>query len=254
MPAPSDMKGKAALVTGAAAGLGRASALLLGRAGADVCIVDINAAGLEQTAQQLRELGVKALVHAADLSAPESCKAAVVATIETFGRLDALCNVAAVFIPCHSHEMTAADFQKTLAVNLGAPFFMIQAAIAHLLKTHGAVVNVTSCAAFVGQAYLAAYSATKAGLNHMTKSLAMEYMHQPIRFNAVAPGGMPTALAANMRSLPSDADISLVKRFSPLRGLVEIDDVAAMVAFLASDAARGYHGACISIDNGITAG
>lgn len=254
MLVPSDMKGKAALVTGAAAGLGRASALVLGRAGADVCIVDLNAAGLEQTAQQLRELGVKAHVFAVDLAVPENCQAAVTAAVEAFGRLDALCNVAGVFIPCPSHEMAAGDFQKTLAINLGAPFYLIQAAIPHLLKTHGAVVNVTSCAAFVGQAYLAAYSATKAGLNHMTKSLAMEYMHQPIRFNAVAPGGMPTALASNMRSLPKDVDVSLVKRFSPLRGLVEIDDVATMVAFLASDAARGYHGAVISIDNGITAG
>jgi len=254
MQTPTDMQGKTALVTGAAAGLGRASALLLARAGADVCVVDINAAGLEQTAQQLREFGVKSHVCAVDLALRENCVGAVSAAIEAFGRLDALCNVAGVFVPCHAHEMSAGDFEKTLAINLSAPFYLIQAAIPHLLKTHGAVVNVTSCAAFVGQAYLAAYSATKAGLMHMTKSLAMEYMHQPIRFNAVAPGGMATALASNMRSLPSDADISLVKRFSPLRGLVEIDDVAAMVAFLASDAARGYHGACISIDNGIVCG
>jgi len=254
MQAPGDMKGKAALVTGAAAGLGRASALLLARAGADICVVDVNAAGLEETAKQLRELGVRAHVCAVDLAVRENCVAVVGAAVAAFGRLDALCNVAGVFVPCHAHEMSATNFEKTLAINLSAPFYLIQAAIPHLLKTHGAVVNVTSCAALVGQAYLAAYSATKAGLTHMTKSLAMEYMHQPIRFNAVAPGGMPTALASNMRSLPGDADVSLVKRFSPLRGLVEIDDVAAMVAFLASDAARGYHGACISIDNGITAG
>src|SRR3546814_6284753 len=81
----------------------------------------------------------------------------------------------------------------------------------------------------------------------------MEYMHQPIRFNAVAPGGMRTMLAAGMLKL-TDADPALVKRYSPLRGLVEIDDVAEMVAFLASDAARGYHGAIINLDNGITAG
>jgi NAD(P)-dependent dehydrogenase (short-subunit alcohol dehydrogenase family) len=254
MQTASDMTGKAALVTGAAAGLGRASALMLGRAGADVCVVDINAAGLEETATQLRALGVKAHVCAVDLAVRANCQAAVAAAVQAFGRLDALCNVAGVFVPCHTHEMAAADFEKTLAINLGAPFHLIQAAIPHLLKTQGAVVNVTSCAAFVGQAYLAAYCATKAGLNHMTKALAMEYMHKSIRFNAVAPGGMPTALASNMRSLPADADVSLVKRFSPLRGLVEIDDVASMVAFLASDAARGYHGACISIDNGITAG
>jgi len=114
-------------------------------------------------------------------------------------------------------------------------------------------VNVTSCAAFIGQAYTAAYCATKAGLTHMTKALAMEYTHRPIRFNAVAPGGMMTALASGMRNL-QDADFNLVKRYSPLRGLVEIEDVAELVAFLATDAARGYHGACISLDNGVTAG
>ena len=87
----------------------------------------------------------------------------------------------------------------------------------------------------------------------MTKSLAMEYMHQPIRFNAVAPGGMMTTLAMGLTRL-KDPDPSLLGRISPLRGVVEIDDVADMVAFLATDAARGYHGACINIDNGVTAG
>lgn len=248
------MKGKAALVTGAAAGLGRATALKLAGAGADVCIVDINAAGLEETANQVRVLGAKAHVCPGDLAQRENCAAAVNAAVAAFGRLDALCNVAGVFIPCHAHEMAAVDVEKTLAINLSAPFYLIQTAIPHLLATNGAVVNVTSCAAFMGQAYLAVYSATKAGLTHMTKSLAMEYMHKPIRFNAVAPGGMATALAANMRSLAADADVSLLKRITPLRGLVEIDDVADIIAFLASDAARGYHGACIQLDNGITAG
>ncbi len=149
--------------------------------------------------------------------------------------------------------MSAADWDRTLAVNLSAPFHLIQAAIPHLLETHGAVVNVTSCAAFIGQAYTAAYCATKAGLTHMTRALAMEYMNRPIRFNAVAPGGMMTALAAGLRDL-QNPDPELLKRYSPLRGVVEIDDVAEMVVFLASDASRGYHGACINIDNGVTAG
>jgi NAD(P)-dependent dehydrogenase (short-subunit alcohol dehydrogenase family) len=254
MLAPGDMKGRAALVTGAAAGLGRATALALGRAGADVAVLDINEQGLEQTATELRALGVRAQVIATDLAQRNNCIDAVAKTVATFRRLDALCNVAGVFIPSRTTDMSADTWDKTIAINLSAPFNLIQAAIPHLLQANGAVVNVTSCASFIGQAYLAAYCATKAGLTHMTRALAMEYMNQPIRFNAVAPGGMATALAANMRSLPSDIDVSLLKRFSPLRGLVEIDDVAAMVAFLASDAARGYHGACISVDNGITAG
>lgn len=253
MPAPSDMKGKAALVTGAAAGLGKATALRLARAGANLCLVDINNDALEATASEARALGVQAITQAIDLAVVENCRNAVATTAATFNRLDALCNIAAFFMPAHTDQMSTADWDRTMAVNLSAPFHLIQAAIPHLLETQGAVVNVTSCAAFIGQAYHAAYSATKAGLTHMTKSLAMEYMHKNIRFNAVAPGGMMTALAASFRNL-QNPDPTLIKRFSPIRGMVEIDDVAEMVAFLASDAARGYHGACINIDNGITAG
>jgi NAD(P)-dependent dehydrogenase (short-subunit alcohol dehydrogenase family) len=140
-----------------------------------------------------------------------------------------------------------------LAVNLKAPFYLMQAAIPHLLETDGAVVNVTSTASFIGEAYAAAYCATKAGLTHMTKALAMEYVHKPIRFNAVAPGGMMTNIGANFK-IPEGADIALIQRYSGLRGLVEVEDVADTVAFLASPAARGYHGACLTIDRGITAG
>ena len=252
MLGPSDMKGRVALITGAATGLGRATALSLARAGANVCLVDINASDLESTANDARGFDVRALVHVADISMQGACREAVAAALTTFGRLDALCNVAGVFLPNHAHEMPQADFARTLAVNLAGPFYLIQAAIPHLLETRGAVVNVTSCAAHKAQAYSAAYCATKAGLSHMTKALAIEYSKQSIRFNAVAPGGMMTALAQNVRNI-RDPDVDLMKRISPVRGMVEIDEVAAMVAFLASDAAHGYHGACINVDNGITA-
>jgi NAD(P)-dependent dehydrogenase (short-subunit alcohol dehydrogenase family) len=247
------MKGRAALVTGAASGLGRATALALARAGADVCIVDVNAQGLEETAGQVRDLGVRAHVHATDLAVGANCPKAVAAAVEAFGRLDALCNVAGVIFLANTADMPTAQWEKTLAVNLAAPFLLIQAAIPHLLETEGAVVNVSSTAAFIGEAYAAAYCATKAGLNQMTKALAMEFMHKPIRFNAVAPGGMMTNIAVNM-TMPEGADYALIQRFSGLRGLVEVDDVAEMAAFLASPAASGYHGACITIDKGITAG
>lgn len=247
------MKGKAALVTGAASGLGRATAIKLAQAGADLCIVDVNSVGLEQTAEQLRATGARVITYVADLSERDNCSQAVARTVAEFNRFDALCNVAGIIVMCNAHEMSTIDFQKTLAVNLSAPFYLIQAAIPHLLQVDGAVVNVTSSAAFVGEAYAVAYCATKAGLNHMTKALAMEYMHKPIRFNAVAPGGMLTNIAQNIR-MPQDVDYALVKRYSGLRGLVEVDDVADMIAFLASDASRGYHGSIVSIDRGITSG
>ncbi len=249
----TDMKGKVALVTGAASGLGRATALKLAQAGADLCIVDVNATGLEETTTQLQQYGVDVLQHATNLSERGNCFNAVAATVERFGRLDALCNVAGVLLLSNAHEMSASDFELTMAVNFNAPFFLIQAAIPHLLETDGAVVNVTSSGALIGEAYCGVYTAAKAALTHLTKSLAMEYIHKPIRINAVAPGGMATNIANNFR-MPEGFNPELFKRFTPLRGVVEVDDVADLIAFLASDAARGYHGACISLDKGITAG
>lgn len=254
MRTAGDMTGKAALVTGAAAGIGWGVAAKLAQAGADVCLVDLDAAALAERADQVRALGVRACVQALDIAEPDACAAAVEAAASAFGRLDALCNVANAFFPARSEQMARGDWDRTVATNLSAPFHLIQAAIPHLLKAEGAVVNVTSCAAFMAPAYTAAYAATKAGLTHMTRALAMEYRDQPVRINAVAPGGMYAVSTGAAKHIPSDLDVELARRFTPTRGYVEIDQVAEAVAFLASDAARGYHGACIQIDNGISLG
>lgn len=250
MARPSNMSGKVALVTGAAGGLGRATALALADAGAVVCIVDMNADGLAETAGMI---STNAHVHATDLSQPENCKQAVRAAVEACGRLDALCNVAGVLKLANSHEMALADWNLVLAVNLTAPFLLSQAAIPHLLEANGAIVNVSSLAAHIGEAYAAAYCASKGGLSQMTKAMAMEYMHKPIRINAISPGGMHTPIGASFVP-PDGADMSLLARFRPLRGLVEVEDMANMIAYLASDASSGFHGADIQMDKGITAG
>jgi NAD(P)-dependent dehydrogenase (short-subunit alcohol dehydrogenase family) len=249
-----DMKGKAALVTGAASGLGRATGIKLAQAGASVCLVDVNQQGLEET---LGLIGGQGMAFAADLSKPEACRDAVDAAVTTFGRLDALCNIAGIIKFANSHEMSQDLYLLTIAINLNAPFFLSQAAIPHLLKSDneggGAIVNCASSAALIGEAYAAAYCASKAGVVNMTKAMAMEYVKQPIRINAVAPGGMMTNIANGM-TMPDGVDFTLIQRFSGLRGLVEVDDVANMIAMLASPAGRGFHGACVSIDAGITAG
>ena len=249
----SDMTGKVALVTGSGGGLGAATALALALAGADVVLVDVKADGLSETAAQVKALGRKALIHVADLSLAENCHGAVEAAVTAYGRLDALCNVAGVLKLANSHDMPIADWNLIMAVNLTAPFLLSQAAIPHLLKTGGAIVNVTSIAVHIGEAYAAAYCASKAGLAQLTKAMAMEYLKTPLRINALSPGGMATPIAANFVP-PEGADIELLGRYRPLRGLVAVEDVASMIAYLASDAASGFHGAVIQMDKGITAG
>ncbi len=253
MISPSDMSGKVALVTGAGGGIGQGTAIALARAGADVSLVDVKANGLAETARQIEALGCIAHVQEFDLAKHENCRAAIDAAVDQFGRLDALCNVAGILKIAHSHEMPAADWNLMLAVNLSAPFFLCQAAIPHLLKVDGAIVNVSSLAAHMGEAYSAAYCATKAGLSQMTKALAMEYMHSGLRVNAISPGGLATPIGASFIP-PEGADMSLLGRYRPLRGLIEVADMANMIAYLASPAAIGFHGADINMDRGITAG
>lgn len=248
-----DMRGKVALVTGAASGLGRATALKLASAGARLCLVDRDAKGIEQTQALLAEGSPETLAHVADLSEPAACRAAVAAAVEKFGRLDGLCNIAGLIYLANSHEMPDELWHRTMAVNLTAPFMLSQAAIPHLLEARGAIVNVASSAAFIGEAYAAAYCATKAGLVNLTKAMAMEYVRQPIRINAVAPGGMVTNIAKDFRP-PEGCDYELLKRYTGYRGTVEVEDVADMIALLVSEAGRGYHGTCVTIDAGITAG
>jgi NAD(P)-dependent dehydrogenase (short-subunit alcohol dehydrogenase family) len=251
MARASDMTGKAALVTGAASGLGRAVAVALAAAGADVFLVDLNAEGLAETAALL---ATRTHIHATDLSHSDNCTAAVDAAITAFGRLDALCNVAGILTLAHAHEMPVADWNRIIAVNLSAPFHLCQAAIPHLIASgDGAIVNVSSLAAHIGEAYAAAYCASKAGLSQLTKALAVEYMNAPLRINAISPGGMATAMGASFVP-PEGADMALLARLRPPRGLIELADMADMIAYLASPASAGFHGADLQMDKGITAG
>lgn len=244
---------KAALVTGAASGLGRATALKLADIGSDLWLVDVNEAGLAETAELLAPSGRIVGTETADLSDPAACHAVVAHAVQKFGRLDALCNVAGLIYLANTPDMPLDRFQRTIDVNLSAPFLLSQAAIPHLLETNGAIVNVASSASYIGEAYAAAYCASKWGIVGMTKAMAMEFQKKPIRINAVAPGGMMTNIAVNFTP-PENCDFELLKRFSGMRGTVDVEDVADMIALLASDAGRGFHGACLSIDAGITAG
>lgn len=248
-----DFTGKAALVTGAGGGLGRAIAVGLAKGGASVAVVDLNEGGLRETATMVEAAGGRAYVHPADISQKPNCEAAIAAAVQAFGRLDTLVNNAGIISFNPLENIAEADWRKIFAVNVDGPFFLIQAAMPHLLEAQGSVVNICSTAAFIGEAYLIPYCATKSALLSMTKSLAMELMHKPVRVNAVAPGGIVTPMAANS-NIAFEPDMSLMQRYMPLRGSSQPEDIAEVALFLASDHARSVHGACYVVDKGAIAG
>jgi NAD(P)-dependent dehydrogenase (short-subunit alcohol dehydrogenase family) len=139
------------------------------------------------------------------------------------------------------------------AVNVDAYFFLAQAAIPHLLAANGVIVNTASNAGLMGQAYAVVYTMTKGAVVQLTKSLAMEYMKEPLRVVAIAPGGTDTSLVRGYQ-MPDDVDWGLVGRYTSPRGFAKPEDIAALFAFLASDESRNIHGAIVSSDHGLTAG
>jgi NAD(P)-dependent dehydrogenase (short-subunit alcohol dehydrogenase family) len=245
-----EFQDKSVLVTGAASGLGRATALAFAREGAALCLVDLNETGLKATCDEIAAQGGRSVVFATDISEPANCARSVAAAMEAFGRLDALCNVAGIVEFAHLKDVTPERWNRMLAVNLTAPFFLIQAAMPHLLESHGAVVNVASAAAFRGQPYMTPYNASKAALVSMTKSLATEFVKQPVRINAIAPGSMMTGMV-NTR-IPLDLDPELMGKIGAIRPPAQPEDMTDLILYLASDRARAVHGATFSIDCGMT--
>lgn len=249
----TEFSGKTVLVTGAASGLGRAASVRFAAEGANLCAVDVDTEGLAETERRIVEGGGTCVSHCTDLGTPSNCAGAVKAAIDAFGRLDVLCNVAGILRFHALAEVSESDWTKLFAVNVTAPFFMIQAAMPHLVKSGGNVVNVVSTAAFLGQAYTAPYAATKAALLSLTRSLAMEFIKSPVRINAIAPGGMMTGMIDGL-AFPEGADRALIDRYCGFRPPNAPEDIVEPLLFLASDRARAVHGACYTADNGITAG
>ena len=248
-----EFEGKVVLVTGAVSGLGRAASIRFAAEGARVCLVDLNHDGLIETTRRIAEAGGESVVYAGDLGDAAHCAKAVATAIEAFGRMDVLCNVAGILRFHALADVTADVWARLFSANVTAPFFMIQAAMPHLIETKGNIVNVVSTAAFLGQAYTAPYAATKAALLSLTKSLAMEFMHSPVRINALAPGGMMTEMVQTLE-FPKDADQSLIARYIGIRPPSQPEDIVEPLLFLASNRARAVHGACYTADSGITTG
>jgi NAD(P)-dependent dehydrogenase (short-subunit alcohol dehydrogenase family) len=255
MPAaapPFDVAGKVALVTGAARGIGRACALALAEAGADVALGLRDAASGAPLAAAIRALGRRVLSLQMDVTRRDQIAGAVADAERAFGRIDILVNNAGIGPPAPAEEVTEEAFDRTLAVNLKGTFFVSQAVGRVMIERGGGrIINLSSQAGFVALPTESVYCMTKAAIAHLTKCLAVEWAPHGINVNAVAPTFIRTPGTAKW--LEDEAfHADLLSRI-PVGRVGEPVDVAGAVVFLASPAAAMITGATLMIDGGWTA-
>ncbi len=255
-----DFTGKSAIVTGGAMGIGLAIALRLAEAGASVMIADIDLEAASQTVEQIRGNGGRAQAIRADVASVDDVGKMAQATMEAFGSIDILVNNAGIFpIVPNMMDISGELWDKVLGINLKGAFLCSQAVAREMIKAGrgGKIVNIASKAAFHPRIGMAPYSASKAGVVMLTKSLALELAPDNILVNAVAPGGVITpGTSVHIAAAPtgdkpaSGAPSGGAMLQIPLRRLGEPDDIAKVVLFLASAASDYMTGSLVLVDGG----
>jgi NAD(P)-dependent dehydrogenase (short-subunit alcohol dehydrogenase family) len=245
------LSGKVAVVTGAASGIGQATALRLASEGASVACLDLAGDAAGKTAADIEEAGGSARAYRVDIADEASVAGTVSAVLADLGRLDVLCNIAGIGNFAHSHEVPIAEWDRILGVNLTGTFLMCRAALPALLESRGTIINTASTAGLIGQPYSAAYCASKGGVIMLTKALAYEYIERGVRVNAVAPGGVETPLMSSF-GFPEGSSKKLFYKIQTPMGFCRPEEVAGVFAFLASDESRYMTGSIVTIDGGMT--
>lgn len=249
LPGPR-LTGRSALVTGAASGIGAATALRLAAEGATVLAVDLDAEGLKTTVDALPARATGSITaHVADVSSESAVAAAVALAVETGGGLDVVANIAGILRAAHSTEHSLELWDQVIRVNLTSTFLVCRAALPHLLDGGGVIVNSASTSAEFGHPWMAAYAASKGGVAALTHTLAVEYSKRGVRVNAIAPGSVRTGMTKGL-DLPADADFDLIPRIMSPIGPGDPASVASVVAMLASDDGAHISGEIIRIDGG----
>ncbi|SFT37666.1 NAD(P)-dependent dehydrogenase, short-chain alcohol dehydrogenase family [Actinopolyspora lacussalsi subsp. righensis] len=248
------LEGRCVVVTGAGSGIGRAAALRFASEGARVLIADLDVEGASTTEQLIREQEGTATTVIGDLGERTVVDEIVSTAVERFGGPDVLVNNAGIMDSFAAvADLTDAEWERVLRVNLSAPFLLTRAALPHMLaKGSGVVVNTASEASLRGSAAGAAYTSAKHGVVGLTKSLAVMYRDSGIRANAIAPGGTATGITVDAD--PEALGPNVLGSYGKNIGRVaDADEQASAIVFLASDAASNVSGVVLPVDNGWSA-
>jgi NAD(P)-dependent dehydrogenase (short-subunit alcohol dehydrogenase family) len=256
---PGSFDGKVVLVTGAAMGLGAAFATAFAAEGAPVGLLDVDEEALDGTVASITEAGGKAIPIVGDVGKAEAAERAVRTVVSEFGALDVLVNNAGVVRYGELPRFDEDDWDFVLDINLKGMYQTARFAIPELRKRgRGAIVNVASVQAYWSHQGAVAYSASKGGVVAFTRALALDHAHEGIRVNAVAPGSVLTPMLrdAAVRSNPDNPDAALAEfaQTHPIGRLIQPEDVANVVLFLAGDKASVVTGITVPVDGGLMAG
>ena len=241
-------EGKTALVTGAGGGIGGATARRLAAEGAAVWCTDVDEKGLKKTLQAIAEAGGSADIDRCDVSDAADVERCVASCVQKHGGLDVLCHLAGILLFDHAADMPLERWQKIMDVNLTGTFLVCRTALPHLEKSGGCIVNAASSSSLSGLAYGTAYSASKGGVLAYTRSIAAEYIKRGVRANCVCPAGIRTEMTK--QPLPEGGDMTLLGRHESLAGWGQPEDVAAVIATLASEDAARVNGMDVRVDGG----
>jgi NAD(P)-dependent dehydrogenase (short-subunit alcohol dehydrogenase family) len=250
------LKGKIAAITGAATGLGEATALLFAEEGAHVVVADFDDAGGERTVSEIRKKGAEALFVHADISKESDARGIAEEAVRVFGGIDVLVNNAAVFV-LKGFDATVAEWQRSLGINVIGTA-LVTKYVAEVMKKNGrgAIVNLSSVSAWIAQSNMFAYSSTKAAILQMTRNMAMDLAPYGIRVNAVCPGTIMTAAVRRYmqeRGMTLDQLNAEEGAKTLLKRVGQQREVANAILFLASDDASYITGTHLMVDGGYTA-